>query len=260
MSTKNYKMLLEMYHTGAASAEQQKQAAVLLKTSHEAAEYLQKLQTNRSAYLQRFPFAEQNISALSAQRPARSAPRRQLSTKIIGAIATACFTLTALVGYLWYTAEQTPGMRIKGEPALHYGVKRGDRVFAAHQNYRAEVGDTLQFLYANITRPYAVLISIDDSLHVSQYTPLLRHGYGEKLKLEGQNPLPFSVVIEETNGDELFILLTSDTPLSADELTAVQRQILRPESQSVQQIAQRLSTIKTIDNVRITHIVVPTKE
>jgi hypothetical protein len=88
-----------------------------------------------------------------------------------------------------------PATRLKGQPALGFFVKRGERVFPGDSSTQVHPGDLIRFTYSSEWPRYLALFN-RDSQKAAVYLPPTRVERGHDVALK------FSVELDDTPGDE----------------------------------------------------------
>jgi len=112
------------------------------------------------------------------------------------------------------SVDQEPAVAIKGGPALHLFVRRGDRVFAPHPGDVLAPGDAVRFVVEPAGRRYLLVVSLDGAGKVSVYHPF---GGAESAPLasDARVEVPGSVVLDRAPGPERIFAVFSNAPVSA---------------------------------------------
>jgi hypothetical protein len=121
-----------------------------------------------------------------AARYAERAPRKRWWS--VGGLVAAAAAAALLF-------SNTPATRLKGQPALGYFVKRGERVFPGDSGTEVHPGDLIRFTYSSERPRYLALLN-RDSQKATVYLPATRVERGHEVALK------FSVELDDTPGDE----------------------------------------------------------
>jgi hypothetical protein len=183
-----------------------------LKICPSCRDYVNKLKSEKTAFLQTLPYDEMARSPKDTQN-ARLAFHKTLKFYSLAA----SFLVFITAGF--FLLHQTgPGSRIKGEVNLKLFVKSSSGAIEKRGEQRYFPGEKVQFLYSCGSRNKFMLFSIDTSGTISRYYPSLGDS---SISLEpGQDvPLPHSILLDNYIGKELFVGVFSEKPLYCPAIT-----------------------------------------
>lgn len=165
--------------------------------------------------------ARQRVTEAGAAPPARSWWGRGLPR-----LALAGATLAALTLVLLWALE--PGDQPAGEPAfddtlrikgttMRFFVQRGEEVVPGVSGDVYRPGDSLRFAVSNDAPKYFFLVGVEESGLVSAYVPF---DGDTSLRLTPgiDQPMPGSLVLDDSPQTEYFVGLFTDTPLAFDDI------------------------------------------
>jgi len=119
--------------------------------------------------------------------------------------------------------QEEPAISIKGGPALHVFVRRGDRVFVPRPREALAPGDAVRFVVEPAGHRYLLVVSIDGAGKVSVYHPF-DGAASAPLAGTARVELPGSIVLDRAPGPERIFALFSDAPVA---VAAVRQQLER---------------------------------
>ncbi|MBD3344299.1 MAG: DUF4384 domain-containing protein [Chitinivibrionales bacterium] len=168
------------------------------------ADYLRRLDSEKSAFLERFPSSDQNFGRESKIRPLFPRPLYALAASLV----------LLLGGYLIFQHTVSgPEYRTKGESDLAVYVKTQSGEIRERKSRIFTPGEQVQFTYTCGAKNKLILLSIDEEGKITTYYP--ENGAGSVELEKGQNlPLPNSIILDDYIGKELFIVVFSEKPLS----------------------------------------------
>lgn len=164
---------------------------------------------DRDGFLRR---VEASVSA-PAGRPAPDLPWWQRLLRPVPLAAGAALLAGVLVLVLW-TPPRGPGGpdRMKGgELELGYYVMQAGEPVVAGPGHRLEPGDRIQFRLTAPAGGYVHIVGIDQAGTVSVYFPL-PGGTRQEFPGGAGRPVPGSVILDDTPGQERVFVLICDAP------------------------------------------------
>jgi hypothetical protein len=171
----------------------------------------QDLESERREFLARHPFAKLEEGMERLQR--KSERRRMVLLRLIPA-GVAAF---AIILGAWLAFPGSSGVRTKGSVALSIYLMRGNDIRPAQADEVFAPRDRVQFLVSSGTHRYLLLVSVDESGRVFNYTPGTAN-FSVPITPGERRPLPESVELDESREDERIFALFSNEPLSFSEI------------------------------------------
>ena len=135
---------------------------------------LRDLETERDAFLQRYPF-----SRFSAESDAKRRPLWKRALEWLPAPRTfgASLALTGLAGVLvltlWQKQPAEPTILVKGGVGLSFYAATGTnaKVEAGKDGMTLPEGSQIQFVYSNENNPYLLLVGVEEDGTITAYFP-----------------------------------------------------------------------------------------
>lgn len=208
------KLDIELYFTGELSIEEAFSMESHLRECRVCHDYLQVLRRERNEFLADHPF-----SALKIEKSESPWFQKLLNTLTRPALFPVyglllIVVITVPVFFFGNRVKIGDEVRFKGTAGLTFLYQRdgvadeGDR----KKTYRA--GDQIQILYNSSKEQFAALLSLDSRGQLSFYHPQQNSDHCSVNSPAGAAlTFPGSIILDDSEGSELIILLLSDKPL-----------------------------------------------
>lgn len=121
----------------------------------------------------------------------------------------------------------------KGGPGFGVYCQRGDKVFQLSEGDTIFENDALRFspLLSDSLKHHAMVVSVNDGGELQAYFPL---NGTESLQIEGGRPLPGSVVMDESQGEErLFFLVSAERFTLSEVRDAVKKAFAKTAGRAI---------------------------
>lgn len=162
--------------------------------------------------------APSKVVPLAAPRP-----RGRRLLVAAGSVAAAGAIAAAAAFALFFRVDPAgdvagDGTRIKGGARVGFFVKRGDAVARGASGERVAPGDALQLTYTTQAPAHLAVLSVDASGAASVYYPAGPRA--ERIEPGREVPLPSSVVLDDTLGEERIFALFCADPIEIEPVRA----------------------------------------
>ncbi len=209
------KLDIELYFTDELSREEASSLESHLQECRVCHDYLQALRRERNEFLADHPFTEFKI-----EEPASPWIQKLFDTLTRPA-------LLPVYGLLLIVAIAVPmiffgnramiddEIRFKGTAGLTFLYQRDGVVDQGDRKKAYRAGDQIQILYNSSKEQFAALLSIDSRGQLSFYHPQQNSDLCSVKSPAGTAlTFPGSIILDDSEGSELIIMLLSDKPLS----------------------------------------------
>ncbi len=242
---------VERYFADELTGVLKEQVIEAINKSEKWQAYIEKLQHEREAFLKAHPVEDLSFSQDQLKSTQHSPMLLRLKSLVTLKPAFATGAVALLIVFLtlpqWNletqnTIETPPklgkGIRTKGSVELKFDYRRAGLVSQGdiHQRYRS--GDKFQFFYTADKYKYISLLSFDSKGVFSYYNP---HQTSLKSRQGARVQYPKSIVLDNTQGYELFIMIYSQSPLKN---TDVKDLLSINTSTSPQEVKEQLEKLK----------------
>jgi hypothetical protein len=209
---------IERYETGICSNEERERIGAHCRECAECDQQFRDLDEHRYEYLFRQPF-----SSFESKLPKFHESRRK--TAVYGIIYAASVLIAALFVYsphLFPDGKSQEGIRLKSPDELQFVFESGDERGAGDTSRIYSDGDVLQFLYTNPEYPYLALISVDSQGLPTFFNSSDSTDESASIPIDSgvAIPYPYSIVLDDTEGSELFVAVFSKKNLTRSQVQA----------------------------------------
>ncbi len=210
------KLDIELYFTEELSREESSSLESHLQQCQVCHDYLQTLRRERNEFLAEHPFSE-----LKIEEPQLPWFQKFLDTLTKPALYPVyglllIITITVPVFFFGNRAQIDDEIRFKGTSGLTFLYQRNGIVDEGDKSKEYRAGDQIQILYNSSKEQFVSLMSIDSRGMISFYHPQQNSDFCS-IKTTAGTALTFpgSIILDDSEGSELIILLLSDKPLPA---------------------------------------------
>jgi hypothetical protein len=213
--TEPLKLDIELYFTGELSGEEASSLESHLRQCPVCHDYLQTLRRERNEFLADHPFSALNIKTEESESPwyqrLFDALTRPALFPVYGLLLIIAVTVPVFL--FGNRGQINDEIRFKGTSGLTFLYQRDGVVEEGDKRKAYRAGDRIQILYNSTKEQYAALLSIDSKGQFHFITP--QHSDHCTVKSPAGSALTFpgSIILDDSKGSELIILLLSDKPL-----------------------------------------------
>lgn len=209
------KLSIELYFTDELSGEDASSLESHLQQCPVCHDYLQALRRERNEFLADHPFSD-----LKIERP--PSPWFQ---KLFDALANPALfpvyglllivAVTVPVFFFGNRAQITDEIRFKGTTGLTFLYQRDGVIEDGDKTKAYRAGDQIQIQYNSSKEQFAALLSVDSKGQISFYHPQQHSDHCSVKSPAGATlTFPGSIILDDSEGAELIIMLLSDKPMS----------------------------------------------
>lgn len=210
------KLDIELYFTEELSKEEASSLESHLQHCQICHDYLQTLRRERNEFLADHPFSE-----LKIEEPQLPWFQKLLDTltrpalyPVYGLLLIVAITVPVL--FFENKAQIGDEIRFKGTAGLTFLYQRDGVIDEGDKRKEYRAGDQIQIHYNSSKEQFAALMSIDSRGMISFYHPQQNSDFcSVKTTAGAALTFPGSIILDDSEGSELIILLLSDKPLSA---------------------------------------------
>jgi len=208
------KLDIELYFAEELSKEDASSLECHLQQCPVCHDYLQTLRRERNEFLADHPFSELKIE--KSQSPwfqkLLDILTRPALYPVYGLLLIVAITVPVL--FFGNRAQISDEIRYKGTAGLTFFFQRDGVIHEGDKRKQYRGGDQIQILYNSTKEQFAALISIDSRGQISFYHPQQNSDFcSEKTTAGAGLTFPGSIILDDSEGSELIILLLSDKPL-----------------------------------------------
>lgn len=212
--------MLERYFAGEIEGEELEKIRRHLGSCAECSSYVAGLEAQKADFLAKHPFA----SFTRAHAHVNVIP--WYSRFLRGALRPA---LIPVYGVLMVTMvflpmmyrEDSPDVRFKGRIPVSFLLRRDGAVRKGSTTMKFESGDNIQVVFSIGEERYVSLLSVDSRGVISFYHPDPQSTTCSVHMPAGQKqPFPGSIILDDTPGDELVLVLFSGNALSVSSVSS----------------------------------------
>lgn len=229
MSNCPSKYVLIEYYTGDSAAKDKAQIEDHLHNCQRCQQEIAALEKNVRQYEEKLDIHWSRVrEQLALTREDHSPKMSWRSWKWIPALAVPAIVVVGLVFHLRYTPPpEKPTLQgslqqsFKGQVAVEVVAKRGNRQFLLQPYAELQEGDALRFILTTSTPIYVSIFSLDADGKTSTFYPEADPEHIAMpylLKRPGKHVLPDSIILDNTVGEELLIILFSERTFRRDLL------------------------------------------
>ncbi|MFP4164088.1 MAG: anti-sigma factor family protein [Chitinispirillaceae bacterium] len=236
---------LERYFVGELDEEHAARIRKHAQSCPECSRYLENLEAERIRFLNLHPFEEFAGKEEAASRKGVSISWIPKSLHAPAAVV-AFVMLFAPIALITYNLA-TPGSsyRYKGNSSLTFHYKRDGLVHKGVPSDTFQQGDQLQIQYSSESKQFVSLFSVDNQGAVSFYHPDQLSPFCSMPTDTGNSlSYPASILLDETEGEELIVVLLSETPVKTDEVIAWVRRSAQKSFSDLSKLEKKLSEKK----------------
>jgi hypothetical protein len=213
------KLALERFFAGELDEQASGEIRTHLKTCDECSTYIKSLEGEKELHLLKHPFREWAGAHVQVAKPSIWESivewvKRPALYPVYGLALALCVTVPVVIQYQNETA-----VSYKGQSSLSFVFKRNGVISEGSAKELFGEGDQIQIQYSYTQNHYAGMISIDSKGTVSTYQPQSAGGtLSVSMKGSDECSFPQSIVLDNSSGAELIVLLISDKPVSVDDI------------------------------------------
>ncbi|HEX2959571.1 MAG TPA: hypothetical protein VHO70_22235 [Chitinispirillaceae bacterium] len=210
---------LERFFTGELGDKASGEVRDHLKSCEECSNYIKALETEKELHLLQHPYRQWAGSHVQVAKPSiwetvKAWVGKPALFPVYGLTLALCIVVPVVFQY-----HNRTDVMYKGNSSLSFVFKRNGAVSEGTTRELFGEGDQIQVSYSYPRDHFAGLISIDSKGTVSTYQP---QSSGEILsvKVNGSNEhiFPQSIVLDNSSGSELVVLLIADKYISIDDV------------------------------------------
>jgi hypothetical protein len=223
MNEKCSKLGLEQYFTGELDEQQAQEIKQHLADCTECSAYIAGLETEKADFLHRHPFA----SFTRAHAPVKTIPwyrqfvRSAFRPALIPVYGALVVTVVLLPMINRETNRLSPDVRFKGRNPVSFLYRRDGTVNQGSTTMKFRTGDNIQVVFSIEKDRYVSLLSVDSLGRISFYHPDQQSAFCSIHASAGQKQsFPGSIVLDDTPGSELVIVLFSEKPVSVKDASS----------------------------------------
>jgi hypothetical protein len=213
------KFTLERFFAGELDEQASGEVRTHLKTCDECSNYLRTLNSEKELHLLKHPYRQWAGSHVQVAKPSIWEAviewvRRPALFPVYGLALVLCVAVPVLILHQDETA-----VSFKGDSGLSFIFKRDGVINEGTTKDLYRAGDQIQIRYSCLRDHFAGLISIDNKGTVSTYQPQSAGGM-LTVEVKGSNECTFpqSIILDNSAGAELIVLLIADKPMSVDDI------------------------------------------
>ncbi len=212
---------LERYFTGDLDQAHAGQIRDHVQNCSQCATYLKELEAERIRFLNVHPFEE------FAGVAERESSVRPASFKKVGWVPKALQVPLSVIAVVMLLAPIVLVTRqafysgqdyaYKGASELTFLYKRNDVVADGDKSQEYQAGDRLQIFYSSSKKQQVTLFSVDNQGAISFYHPDQLSPFCSIASDSGNSvAYPASIILDDSSGEELVVVLLSSSPLKTD--------------------------------------------
>jgi hypothetical protein len=250
-SHESFKLAVERYSAGEFDKEEAGRIEAHLLTCMECKEYLLELQLDKKQFLNLHPYSEFAQALSPATRQTWYKPFFETLRRPALFPAYGCIALLLILGpVLYFRNSNSPtmqGITLKGGNGISFLVKRNGQVSSCTPRDTVFAGDELQVLYSTQTAGFVSCLSIDSRGAISWYHPDLRGTICSAPTKSGMNlPYPASIALDNSQGQELIILLLTKHALETETVKKWVTKAVQNSNTNLSNIQRELQSNKSI--------------
>jgi hypothetical protein len=215
------KYTLERFFAGELDEKAFEDVKAHLKSCVECAGYIRTLEDEKDIHLSRHPFrdfAKANIQtgAISLSDRIKEWFVKPVFYPIYGLALVLCLVVPVII-----QKQNVQDNSYKGKSGLSFVFKRDGIINDGTTKELFQQGDQIQISYSYIKEHFATLLSIDSKGTVSTYQSQSGESNFSVQMKGGQSCIvPQSIILDNSSGEELVILLISNNTLSLNEVSS----------------------------------------
>ncbi len=213
------KFTLERFFAGELDEQTSGEVRAHLKTCDECSNYIKTLEGEKELHLLKHPYRQWAGSHLQVAKPSvwdalMEWVRKPALFPVYGLALALCIVVPVMI-----QRQDAAYVSYKGESGLSFVFKRNGVISEGTTKELFGEGDQIQIRYACLRDHYAGLISIDSKGTVSTYQPQSAGGtLSVQMKGSNECSFPQSIVLDNSSGAELVILIIADRPITTDDI------------------------------------------
>lgn len=213
------KYTLERFFAGELDEQASGEVRTHLKTCDECSTYIRTLEGEKELHLLKHPYREWAGSHVQVAKPSMWETvmewvRKPALFPVYGLALVLCIAVPVMI-----QLQDETAVSYKGESGLSFVFKRNGVVSEGTTKELFGEGDQIQVSYSCQRDHFAGLISIDSKGTVTTYQPKSAGGT-LSVQVKGSNEcnFPQSIVLDNSSGAELVVLLIADKPINIDDI------------------------------------------
>ncbi|NLD93016.1 MAG: hypothetical protein GX639_10140 [Fibrobacter sp.] len=218
------KLIIERYVAGELGENKAHELTTHLAECSVCNEYHKSLTRERETFLRVYPYGEllRRKALVTAPFNVFAGLKKLLDmlNKPILFPVYASFLFFVIITPMMFSSKQDT-TQFKGAHALSFAYQRSGNTIQGTSAYRLQSGDKVQIFFTSGGYRHASLLSVDKNGAVSFYHPDGSSQYCSVNVTGGtQEPFPGSILFNDVQGDELVVLVLSETPVTVDQAKA----------------------------------------
>ncbi len=218
------KLIIERYAAGELGENKSRELAVHLAECSTCSEYHKSIARERETFLRVYPYEEllKRRASVNSQNNVLTGLKKLLDmlNKPVLFPVYASFLFFVIITPMMFLSNQDT-TQFKGAHALSFAYQRGGNTIQGTSAYRLQSGDKVQIFFTSGGYRNASLLSVDKNGSVSFYHPDGSSQYCSVNVTGGtQEAFPGSILFSDVQGDELVVLVLSETPVTVDQAQA----------------------------------------
>jgi hypothetical protein len=213
------KLTLERFFAGELDEQASGEVRTHLKTCNECTSYIKTLESEKELHLFKHPYRQWagshvQVAKLSIWETVIAWMRRPALFPLYGLALALCVAVPVLI-----QLQDETAVSYKGDSVLSFVFKRDGVINEGTTKELYGAGDQIQVSYSCQKDHFAGLISIDNKGTVSTYQPQSAGG-ALTVQVKGSNEciFPQSIILDNSAGSELIVLLIADKPMSVNDI------------------------------------------
>lgn len=213
------KLTLERFFAGELDEQTSGEVRTHLKACDECSKYIKSLEGEKELHLLKHPFRQWAGSHIQVAKPSLWETvvewvKRPALYPVYGLALALCVAVPVLIQHKDETA-----VSFKGNSGLSFVFQRNGVINEGTTKDLFGEGDQIQIRYSCLRDHFAGMISIDSKGTVSTYQPQSAGGtLSIHMKGSDECSFPQSIILDNSLGAELVVLLIADKPVSVDEI------------------------------------------